>query len=107
MRKKASDFLLSVFALPYNAAVSGSQKWIPSPRTGFLKSGGNDALADEYAGRHWACYQCRVPDYEMVQDTFNGPQRLSLRCSVNRYAPFAGSSACESFDPDPQLLELR
>ena len=67
----------------------------------------DDALADEYAGRHWACYQCRVPDYEMVRDTFRGPQRLSLRCTVNRLAPFAGSSRCPGFEQDPQLLELR
>ena len=57
-------------------------------------------------GKHWACYQCRVPDYEMVRDTFNGPQRLLLRCSVNRFAPFAASTSCKGFDPDPQLIEL-
>jgi len=67
----------------------------------------DNAIAEEYAGKHWACYRCRVPDYEMVRDIFRGPQRLSLRCSVNRFAPFAGSSRCPSFEPDPQLLELR
>lgn len=74
---------------------------------GFFDVDKHSAVAEEYSGKHWACYRCRAPDYEMVRDTFNGPQRLQLRCPLNRYAPFAGSSACKSFDPDPQLLELR
>lgn len=74
---------------------------------GFFATFGNPAMAEEYSGKHWVCYRCRVPEYEMVRSTFNGPQRLQLRCAVNRYAPFARSSACKDFGPDPQLLEFQ
>ena len=74
---------------------------------GFFDIGRNAEITEEYSGKHWGCYQCSRPDYNMVRDTFEGPQRLSLRCPMKRNAPYANSFRCVHFVQDPQLRELR
>ena len=65
----------------------------------------DEALAEEYDTKRWACYSCskptsivRVPSPRGYDETF--------RCPVNRFAPHAASHNCKSYEMVPGIDEL-
>ena len=66
----------------------------------------NVDVADWYreTANRWACYGCSRPTEVRYYPTRDLPP--VFRCPVNRYAPFAGSENCASFEAIPGYDEL-